>query len=257
MAGKLQVRNLSYDFLTRNTRPPIFLHVLHDLNFDVNPGEVFGIIGPSGCGKTTLLNLIASFIPQQKGEILLDGVQIQKPNGDRVIISQEQDLFPWMTALGNVTFGLRARRMPKETSKNRARQYMHFVGLNDFASRFPHELSGGMKQRLALARALAVEPALMLMDEPFAALDAQSRKELQYALLSLWSKVKPTTILVTHDIEEAIYLSDRIMVLSHRPSCIQEIVTIHLSDRRTYEDHRTPRFLELKTHIEDMLSPRQ
>jgi NitT/TauT family transport system ATP-binding protein len=257
MTGKLEVTNLSYTFLTNSARPRVISCVLNDLTFEVNPGEVLGIIGPSGCGKTTFLNLIAAFIPKQEGEILLDGIPVQKPNSQRVMISQEQNLFLWMRALDNIAFGLKAKGVRKKERYAIAQDYLNMVGLGAWAEQYPHQLSGGMKQRLALARALAVEPAVMLMDEPFGALDAQSRKTLQDELLRLWSSTKPTTLLVTHDIEEAIYLSDRVMVLSHRPAAIREMISVPLPDHRTYGDRRTPEFLDLKAHIEDMLSPRQ
>ena len=162
-----------------------------------------------------------------------------------------------MRALDNIAFGLKAKGVRKKERYAIAQDYLNMVGLGAWAEQYPHQLSGGMKQRLALARALAVEPAVMLMDEPFGALDAQSRKTLQDELLRLWSSTKPTTLLVTHDIEEAIYLSDRVMVLSHRPASIQEIILVPLPGHRTYGDRRTPEFLDLKAHIEDMLSPRQ
>jgi len=257
MSGRLDVSNLSYSFLTNNTRQRTTLGVLSDLTFEVSPGEVLGIIGPSGCGKTTLLNLIAAFIPKQEGEILLDGIPVQKPSSQRVTISQEQNLFLWMHALDNVAFGLKAKGIRKKERYTIAQEYLNMVGLSGSTKQYPHQLSGGMKQRLGLAQALAVEPAVMLMDEPFGALDAQSRKTLQDELLRLWTSAKPTTLMVTHDIEEAIYLSDRILVLSHRPASIQKMIPVPLPEHRTYEDRRTPEFLELKTHIEDMLAPRQ
>ena len=252
MHGKLQVTGLYYGF-HGNSGGGTFLQVLCDLTFDVNPGEVLAIIGPSGCGKTTLLNLIAAFIPKQDGEILLDDKPVEKPSSQRVMISQEQDLFLWMTALENVAFGLKAKGMRKDKRLTLAEKYLAMVGLGDFAKHHPHQLSGGMKQRVALARALAVEPAVMLMDEPFGALDAQSRKKLQDELLHLWSSTKPTTVLVTHDIEEAIYLSDRVLVLSSRPSRIREVIRVNLPEQRTYKHRRTPEFLKLKAYIEDML----
>lgn len=253
MAGKLEVCGVSHGFYTNSSRPRDFLEVLQGLTFQVNPGEVLGIIGPSGCGKTTILNLIAGFIPTQEGTIVLDGTPVHKPSGQRVMISQEQDLFLWMSALDNVAFGLEARGMPKEKRRALAHQYLCMVGLSDFGNHYPYQLSGGMKQRVALARALAVEPLVLLMDEPFGALDSQSRKELQDEMVRLWALVKPTTILITHDVEEAVYLSDRLLVLSQRPAHILEVIQVDLPKPREPELRNSRKAIDLKKHIESML----
>lgn len=252
VAGKLQVFSLSYEYqVDKHT-----LQVLNELTFEINPGETFAIIGPSGCGKTTLLNLIAAFIPMHTGEILLNGAQVQKPSSERVLLSQEQDLFPWKTARDNVAFGLKASGLSRNEQQEGALKYLEMVGLVDFAGQYPHQLSGGMKQRVALARALAVEPAVMLMDEPFGALDAQSRQLLQEDLLRLWNsqETRPTTLLVTHDIDEAIYLADHIIVLSRRPAMIQELITVDLPKERTREHRMAHNFLTLKQRIWEKLN---
>ena len=196
--------------------------VLKRISFSVKSGEFICIAGPSGCGKTTLLHLMASFLPIQRGGVLLNQKPIDEPCVDRVLISQESSLFPWKTVLDNVAFGLKANGIAAAERRERAGVYLELVGIQDFAGFYPNQLSGGMRQRVALARALVVQPAVLLLDEPLASLDWQSRQQMQERLLDIWSTLEQTIVMVTHDIEEAIFLADRIFVLGSRPSSIRK-----------------------------------
>ena len=230
MGGRLQVTGLSYDY-GNGAGPDKRFSVLNDLTFEVAPGELLSMVGPSGCGKTTLLNLIAGFLRCQKGQVMIDGVVKRNPIGDCMLVSQELALFEWKTVIDNVAFGLKAKSLPKAVQRERALSFLELVNLVDCGNKYPNQLSSGMRQRLALARALAVEPKVILLDEPFAALDQLSRAELQDELLKISDRTGHTIVLVTHDIEEAVYLADRLMILTGRPASIAE--TLHMSLRRT------------------------
>lgn len=195
---------------------------LQDVSLEVKQGEFVSIVGRSGCGKTTLLNMIAGFIPVTGGEILLDGRAINGPGPDRGVVFQSFALFPWKTVLGNVAFGPRMRGLPDGECERIAREYLALVGLDGNAGRYPAELSGGMQQRVGVARALANNPDVLLMDEPFASVDAQTRMTLQEELTRIWMERKPTIVFVTHDVEEAVFLANRVVVLS-RGRVLQEI----------------------------------
>lgn len=197
-------------------------------------GEFVSILGPSGCGKTTLLNMVAGFIPPTQGEILLNGRRIKGPGPDRGVVFQSFALFPWKTVLDNVAFGLKMRGMPRDERDRIAREYIALVGLAGFESRFPHELSGGMQQRVGVARVLANDPELMLMDEPFASVDAQTRMTLQEELTRIWEARQPTILFVTHDVEEAVFLANRVIVLSARPGRIRETLQVDLPRPRAW-----------------------
>ena len=199
---------------------------LIDINLEIEGGEFICLLGPSGCGKSTLLKIIAGLIPASSGRITIDGMPINGPGPERAVVFQDYALFPWMTVRDNIEFGLEARKLARSARKEISTKLLRTVGLSDFADRFPHHLSGGMKQRVSIARALAVNPSLLLMDEPFGALDAQTRQTLQDELLRIWREYRKTVIFVTHSIEEAIYLSDRIVVMTARPGRIKEIVTV-------------------------------
>lgn len=222
---------------------------VEDISLEVTAGELLAIVGPSGCGKTTIINLIAGFTPLRFGKIMIDGELVLGPGPDRVVVSQDLNLFAWMTAKANVEFGLKARGMPKDERSQIARQFLEMVHLSEFADRYPVELSGGMRQRLAIARALAVNPACILMDEPFVALDAQLRNRMQGELLSILVPHKHTVIFVTHDIDEAIYLSDRVVVLTPRPASVRRIVEVPLSRPRQPPVKVSAAFQELKSII--------
>jgi NitT/TauT family transport system ATP-binding protein len=208
----LTVRHLSKTYFD----PYAGAHVeaVRDVSLAVRPGEFVSIVGPSGCGKTTILNLIAGFIPATGGEILLDGRPIDGPGPDRGVVFQSFALFPWKTVLDNVAFGPKMRGIGKAERERIAREYLALAGLAEAAERYPHELSGGMQQRVGVARALANEPEVLLMDEPFASVDAQTRMTLQEELTRIWQEKHPTVIFITHDVNEAVFLSDRVVVLS-------------------------------------------
>jgi NitT/TauT family transport system ATP-binding protein len=199
---------------------------LVDINLEIQEGEFICLLGPSGCGKSTLLKIIAGLIPATSGKIIIDGKAIDGPGPERAVVFQDYALFPWMSVRDNVEFGLEARKLAPAARKEISDKLLGVVGLTDFADRYPHHLSGGMKQRVSIARALAVNPSLLLMDEPFGALDAQTRQSLQDELLRIWREYRKTVIFVTHSIEEAIYLSDRIVVMTARPGRIKEVVSI-------------------------------
>ncbi|MEP9377400.1 ABC transporter ATP-binding protein [Aquabacter sp. CN5-332] len=199
---------------------------LVDINLTIEEGEFICLLGPSGCGKSTLLKIVAGLIPATSGRMSIDGKLVDGPGPERAVVFQDYALFPWMTVRDNVEFGLQARGRSVKERREVSERLLKIVGLADFANRFPHHLSGGMKQRVSIARALAVDPSLLLMDEPFGALDAQTRETLQDELLRIWREYKKTVIFVTHSIEEALYLSDRIVVMTARPGRIKQIVTI-------------------------------
>jgi NitT/TauT family transport system ATP-binding protein len=195
---------------------------VRDVSLEVKQGEFVSIVGPSGCGKTTVLNLIAGFIPATCGEILLDGRPIDSPGPDRGVVFQSFALFPWKTVLGNVAFGPKMRGVGKAERERIARDYLALARLAEAAERYPHELSGGMQQRVGVVRALANEPEVLLMDEPFASVDAQTRMTLQEELTRIWQEKRPTVIFITHDVNEAVFLADRVVVLS-KGSVLEEI----------------------------------
>ncbi|QDR79375.1 ABC transporter ATP-binding protein [Sporomusa termitida] len=198
------------------------------LDLTVKQGEFLAIVGPSGCGKSTFLDMVAGLAFPSSGEITIDGKLITGPALDRGIVMQGYALFPWRTVRKNVEFGLEIKKVPKKDRKEISQRYIEMVGLTNFEERYPHELSGGMKQRVAIARALAYDPEVLLMDEPFAAVDAQTREVLQEELLRIWEKTKKTIIFVTHGIDEAVFLADRVAVMSAHPGTIKEIVSINL-----------------------------
>ncbi|MDD3621590.1 MAG: ABC transporter ATP-binding protein [Methanofollis sp.] len=199
---------------------------LGDINLEVEEGEFICILGPSGCGKTTLLRIIAGLDDPSSGRAEIGGREITGPAPELAMIFQEYSLYPWRTIIDNTAFGLEVRGISKEERYAKAREYLDLVGLKEFEGSYPYELSGGMRQRVAVARALCSEPQVLLMDEPFGALDAQTRNTMQKELLEIWKKTKKTVIFVTHSVDEAVYLSDRVVVLSPRPSEVREIVTV-------------------------------
>jgi ABC-type nitrate/sulfonate/bicarbonate transport system ATPase subunit len=247
-APKLQARQVViYYWLQRAAKP--FLAVDH-VDLDIRQGEFVAIVGPSGCGKTTLLNAIDGLQKLTAGELLLNGQPIRGPGPDRAMVFQQASLLPWRTVLGNVTYGLDLRReVSSADAKRRARELIELVGLRGFEDHYPTELSGGMQQRVNLARALAVDPDLLLLDEPFAALDAQTREFMQEELLRVWSTTGKTAIFITHDIKEAIYLADRVVVFTARPGRIKECVAIDLPRPRDLRIKREAHFLAYEDRI--------
>ncbi|MDR7486859.1 MAG: ABC transporter ATP-binding protein [Armatimonadota bacterium] len=231
-ARGLVIRGLSktyYDLYTGQ-----HVAALEDVSLVIEPGEFVSILGPSGCGKSTLLNIVAGFIPPTTGEVILNGRRIQGPGPDRGVVFQSFALFPWKTVLENVGFGLKMRGVPRAERDRIAREYIALVGLSGFEDRYPHELSGGMQQRVGVARVLANDPELMLMDEPFASVDAQTRMTLQEELTRIWEARRPTILFVTHDVEEAVFLANRVVVLSARPGRVRETVEVALPRPRAW-----------------------
>lgn len=221
MNAKLSCRGLAMEY--RNGRTGEKVRALGPIDFDIGEGQFVAVVGPSGCGKSTLLAILAGLITPTEGSVLLDGVEIKGPGPDRGVCFQDYALFPWMSVLQNIAFGLKARGFSRDEREARAREFIDRVQLNGFESRYPHELSGGMRQRCALARVLANNPKVLLMDEPMAALDAQTRQIMQDDLLRIWAEggARKTILYVTHSIDEAVYLSDRILVMSSRPGLIK------------------------------------
>jgi NitT/TauT family transport system ATP-binding protein len=218
----LRIEGLSKRYVTREHE----VTALTEIGLDIADGEFVSLLGPSGCGKSTLLRILAGLLPASSGRIAIDGRELRGPGPERAMVFQDYALFPWMTVLDNVAFGLEARGIAKAARLATARRLLQTVGLGDFADRHPHQLSGGMKQRVSIARAFAVDPAILLMDEPFGALDAQTRQGLQTELLRIWEGTRKTVVFVTHAIEEAITLSDRIVVMSARPGRIKAVIAL-------------------------------
>jgi NitT/TauT family transport system ATP-binding protein len=219
---------------------------LNDINLDVQHGEFICLLGPSGCGKSTLLNAVAGFSPPTTGVILVDGKPVLQPGPDRGMVFQEYALFPWMTVAENVSFGLEIKKLPKAQIREKVGSLLEMLNLQDFRDRYPKDLSGGMRQRVAIARVLALDSPIMLMDEPFGALDSLTRRNLQDELLRIWTELKKTIIFVTHSIEESVYLADRIVVLTYRPGTIKKIVSVTMSRPR---DPSSAEFNNLKKEL--------
>ena len=225
------------------------VEALKDVNLYIDENEFICIVGPSGCGKTTLLNILAGLESYDSGSVTMDGESIVGPGIDRGVIFQQYALFPWLTVRKNMEFGLKYRHYSKEKKKEIVDHYMETVGLTDFANAYPKELSGGMKQRVAIARGYATSPRVLLMDEPFGALDAQTRAQLQEDLLRTWETERKTCFFITHDVEEAVLLSQKVVLMSARPGRVKEIVNIDLPYPRNQETKILPRFNEIKNHI--------
>src|SRR4051812_45750139 len=227
---------------------------LDEVSFSVEAGEFLALVGPSGCGKSTPIDLLGGLSKPSSGRILLDGKPITGPGLDRGIVFQQYALFPWRTALQNVEFGLEAKKLPSKERRRVAHEHLELVGLSGFEDRLPHELSGGMKQRVAIARSLAYDPEVLLMDEPFAALDAQTRESLQDELLRIWEKSRTTILFITHGIDEAVYLGQRVAVMTSQPGRIKRIVDIPRDFRQRQEDVRSSaEFGELRHQIWTLL----
>ncbi|HJC63675.1 MAG TPA: ABC transporter ATP-binding protein [Candidatus Blautia merdavium] len=250
MAGKegnikVSIQGIEKKYQTRKGE----VTALSGVNFDIRENEFICVIGPSGCGKSTLLNIIAGLLEPTSGQILVDGKPIRGTGTDRGVVFQQYALFPWLTVKKNVEFGLKLKGMSKEECHEVAMKYLKMVDLEKFADSYPKELSGGMKQRVAIARAYAMNPQVLLMDEPFGALDAQTRTQLQSELLKAWQEENKTCFFVTHDIEEAIVLATRVVIMSARPARIKEVVDIDIPYPRDQETKMSDRFVELKNHI--------
>ena len=225
------------------------LLALDRVNLSIEEGEFVAIIGPSGCGKTTFINIIDGLLKPTGGKILLDGKEASGPGTDRAMVFQDPCLMPWRTVFKNVIFGLECRGLDGRSEKERARKFIKLVGLSDFEDHYPHELSGGMQQRCNLARALSVDPEVLIMDEPFAALDAQTREIMQLELLRIWNEAKKTVLFITHQINEAIYLADRVIIFSARPGKVKDTLKVDLPRPRTLAAKRDRKFLEYEDYL--------
>lgn len=230
-----------------SSRGPV--HSLSGVDLEVARGEFVTLVGPSGCGKSTMLNLIGGLLEPTSGQILVNGKPIHGPGPDRGVIFQQYALFPWLTAQQNVEFGLRLKKLRKAEREERARHYLDLVGLGKFANALPKELSGGMKQRCAIARAYAVNPSLLLMDEPFGALDALTRVQMQEDLLNTWQQERRTVVFITHDVDEAVYLANRVVVMSTNPGRISDIVDVDLPYPRTEEMRLSDEFAHIRARV--------
>jgi len=223
--------------------------VLDDVSFAVADLEFVAIVGPSGCGKSTFLRIVDGLIAPDSGEVRLNGRVVDGPGHGRGMVFQSFDLFPWRTALGNVEFGLDMMGLARQERRARAQRWIELVGLNGFEHAYPHQLSGGMQQRVGIARALAIEPEVLLMDEPFGALDVQTRDLLQDELLAIWQRERKTVLFVTHSIEEAIYLADRVLIFTPRPARLERILDVPFARPRSEEVKSSPAFVELRREI--------
>ena len=254
-AAKIRIEAVSKTFQVRGGGT---FTALDEVSLDVAPGEFLVVVGPSGCGKSTLLDLISGLAKPSSGRILLDGAPVTGPALDRGIVFQQYALLPWRTAQRNVEFALEAQsrldRLSRRARAERAREYLDLVGLSGFEDRYPHELSGGMRQRVAIARALVADPSVLLMDEPFAALDAQTRDGLQEELLRIWHKTGTTVVFITHGIDEAVYLGQRVAVLSSRPGRLKQVLDVRLSVRDADDDVRSsPEFAAYRHQVWSLL----
>src|ERR1700760_4709459 len=247
----LDVRNLGKRFPT-----PRGEHVaLDNISFQTHRREFVCVIGPSGCGKSTLIRILAGLERQTSGDVLIDGKPVDGPGAERGMVFQGYTLFPWLTVKKNVMFGLKMNGHSTLHAEREALQWLDLVGLTKFANAYPHQLSGGMKQRVAIARALANRPRILLMDEPFGALDAQTRAKMQSYLLQIWKNVDVTIVFITHDLDEAIYLADRILVLDAHPGRVDEMIEVPVPRPRTSEQFISPEFLATKKRLEELIHP--
>ncbi|TAK07885.1 ABC transporter ATP-binding protein [bacterium] len=238
--SKVSIRNLHKRYQGRNRSD---ITVLKEINLDIRAEEFICIVGPSGCGKTTFIKIIDGLVRATSGQVYINGVEVSEPGYDRAFVFQADSLYPWRTVLDNICFGLEIKGIERSQRYPKARELIRMVGLGGFESHYPHELSGGMRQRVNLARALAVDPEIILMDEPFAALDAQTREVMQQELLKIWYRSKKTAIFITHQIDEAVYLADRVVVFSARPATIKADIRVDITRPRSLAVKRTPQFL--------------
>jgi NitT/TauT family transport system ATP-binding protein len=250
----LEVRQLSKVFFEQNDPRKPGLVALYNISLAIRKKEFVSLLGPSGCGKTTLIRIIAGLIPADRGEVVVNGQTVTAPGRDRCMVFQQFGLLPWRTVLSNVEFGLEIEGLAKEERRHVAEKYLELVGLKGFEHYYPHQISGGMQQRVGIARALSKQPDILLMDEPFGAVDAQTREQLQEELLKIWNQTDTTVLFVTHSIDEAIYLSDRVVVMQARPGRIKEEVTVDLPRPRWEGDVKAdPRFAQLRSQLRESL----
>ncbi len=245
----LTLEHVSKTFTVRQGKADQELHALTDVNLEVDEGEFCTLIGPSGCGKSTLLRIIDGLIAPTEGELRLRGTPVTGPGPDRGFVFQAPNLLPWRTVTRNVAFGLECLKIPREERDRRAAHYIEMVGLARFADYYPAQLSGGMQQRVGLARAFAIEPEIMLLDEPFGALDAQTRVGLQGELERIWERERRTSVLVTHDIDEALFLADRVILMGRNPGRIRETIDVPFPRPRDASIRTDPHFTMLKARL--------
>ena len=247
--AQIEIERVRHTYRPPRGKPVL---ALEDVSLEVREREFLALLGPSGCGKSTLLYLLGGFLPVEGGRIAVDGKPVTAPGPDRGIVFQHFALFPWKTVRGNILYGLERQGMPKEEREKRAMDFIELVGLHGFEDSFPSQLSGGMKQRTALARTLAFDPQILLMDEPFGALDAQTRGLMQRELLAIWQRTPKTVIFVTHDVQEAVYLADRVAVMSARPGRIKTVVDTKF-DKTDPHVHKAKAFVEKVDELWDLV----
>jgi NitT/TauT family transport system ATP-binding protein len=247
VAVKLEARDITLDYVQPRTGGR--LRALDHVDLTVEDGEFVSIVGPSGCGKTTFLSVVDGLLPATEGRILVDGAEVTRPGPDRAVVFQDASLLPWRTVLRNVLYGLECIGVPRQEARARAEHFVAMVGLRGFEHNYPYELSGGMQQRVNLARALVMDPKILLMDEPFASLDAQTREAMQEELLRIWKAAGKTVLFITHQIDEAIFLSDRVIVFSGRPGRVKASIPVGLERPRALRLKREARFHALEDQI--------
>ncbi len=246
---KIQVRDLAKTFTSRSGD----VHAVDGASFDIAENEFVTLVGTSGCGKSTVLGILAGLQEASSGSALVDGTPVIGPGRDRGVVFQTYTLFPWMSAVKNIEFALRAEPISAAERRARARDYLGLVGLSEFADAYPTQLSGGMRQRVAIARSLSYQPSILLMDEPFGALDALTRQSMQELLTEVWEQHRLTVLFVTHDVEEAVFISDRVLVMTIRPGRIKQELPVPLERPRRHEQLSTPEFLATKTRVLESL----
>lgn len=244
---KLQSTGISVDYFQARLGKTV--RALSQIDLVINENQFVSIVGPSGCGKTTFLNVVAGVIVPSEGELSLDGRPVEGPGGDRAVVFQQASLLPWRTVLGNILFGLECQGKDTTSALFRASELLEIVGLTGFEDHYPHELSGGMQQRVNLARALLIDPDLLLMDEPFASLDAQTREIMQGELLNIWQKTRKTVLFITHQIDESVFLSDQVIVFGSRPGRVKASISIPFPRPRELSLKRRPEFLDYVDQI--------
>lgn len=249
--AKIDVSDVSLRYI--RTRSKAYFSALDTVRFSVDDGEFVAVVGPSGCGKTSLLHVIAGLLPSSSGSVHVNGKRVTKPGRDRAMVFQSPSLLPWRTVTRNVAYGLELGGMPRPQAEMHAKRFINIVGLTDFEDSYPNELSGGMRQRVNLARALAVEPELLLLDEPFASLDAQSRESMQVEVQRIWLQRRCSAILVTHQVSEAVFLADKVVVMGSHPGHVVDIVASNLPRPRTLAMKRQSSFHTIRNKIDDLL----
>ncbi len=249
--AQVQIEKLTIAY--KKPRSQTLFTAVKDVNLSIEKGQFVTVVGPSGCGKSSILMTIDGLIQPTEGQVLINGHQISEPGPDRAVVFQEFALLPWRNVLDNIMFSLELRYRKAKDNEQKARNYLELVGLKGFENYYPHQLSGGMRQRVGIARALAVEPEIILMDEPFGALDAQTREIMAEELLRIWDRQQKTVIFITHGIDEAVYMADQVVIMGTRPGKIKEILKIDLPRPRNFEMKDSPAFANYRRHIWTLL----